>query len=65
MIRIIEGIKVTTDNRGCIIYHLPQEFHRESFKQWKQDHIAEIDRIRNTAKKRTSRNASAARSRNP
>ena len=51
MIRIIEGIKVTTDNRGCIIYHLPPTDHRENFIQWKQDHNAEIAKIRNTAKK--------------
>ena len=51
MITILEGIKVTTDNRGSIIYHLPQTYHRESFIQWKQDHKTEIDKIRNTAKK--------------
>jgi hypothetical protein len=53
MIRIIDGIKVTTDNRGCVIYHLPQTCHRENFIRWKQDHIAEIAKIRNTAKKTT------------
>jgi len=53
MTTIIDGIKVTTDNRGCIIYHLPQTCHREIFIQWKQDHIAEIAKIRNTAKKTT------------
>jgi hypothetical protein len=53
MIRTLDGIKVTTDNRGCIIYHLPPTYHRESFIQWKQDHKMEIDDIRNTAKKTT------------
>jgi hypothetical protein len=51
MVRIIEGIKVTTDNRGCIIYHLPPTYDRENFIRWKQDHIAEIAKIRDTAKK--------------
>jgi hypothetical protein len=50
---ILDGIKVTTDNRGCITYHLPPTYQRESFIQWKQDHFAEIAEIRNTAKKTT------------
>jgi hypothetical protein len=50
MIKILDGIRLTTDKRGCITYHLPPTYHRESFKQWKQDHKAEIDEIRNTAK---------------
>ena len=53
MIRTLDGIKLTTDNRGSITYHLPTTFHRESFKQWKQDHFAEIAKIRNTVKKTT------------
>jgi hypothetical protein len=53
MITILDGIRVTTDSRGCLIYHLPQTYHRESFKQWKQDHVAEIAKIRDTAKKTT------------
>jgi hypothetical protein len=53
MIKTLDGIKVTTDNRGCIIYHLPATYHRESFIQWKQDHIAEIAEMRNNAKKTT------------
>lgn len=53
MITIIDEVKVTTDSRGCLVYHLPQTYHRESFKQWKQDHVAEIAKIRNTAKNKT------------
>jgi len=53
MIRTLDGIKLTTDNRGCITYHLPTTCHRESFIQWKQDHKTEIDKIRNTAKETT------------
>jgi hypothetical protein len=49
----LEGIKVTTDNRGCITYHLPPTYHKENFIQWKQDHIAEIAKIRNTGIKTT------------
>jgi len=45
---ILGGIEVTTDNRGCITYHLPQTYHRENFIQWKQDHMAEIAKIRNS-----------------
>ena len=51
----LDGIKVTTDKRGCIVYHLPPTYHRESFKQWKQDHLAEIAKIRDTAKQGISR----------
>ena len=46
----LDGIKLTTDGRGSIVYHLPQTYHRESFKQWKQDHKAEIDKIRKSSK---------------
>jgi len=55
----MEGIKVTTDNRGCISYILANTCHREIFIQWKQDHSAEIAEIRNTAKKRFFRKASS------
>lgn len=51
MMKILDGIKVTTDNKGCIVYHLPQTCNREIFIQWKQDNLAEITRLRNTAKK--------------
>jgi hypothetical protein len=51
MMKILDGIKVTTDKRGCITYHLPQTCNRESFIRWKQDHIGEIAELRNTAKK--------------
>jgi hypothetical protein len=53
MTTILDDIKVTVDNRGSIVYHLPQTYHRESFKQWKQDHLAEITELRNSAKKST------------
>jgi hypothetical protein len=49
----LEGIKVTTDSRGCITYHLPPKYHKENFIQCKQDHIAEIAKIRNTVIKTT------------
>ena len=49
-----DGIKVTTDNRGCITYHLPPTYHKENFIQWKQDHRAEIAKIRNTGIKTTT-----------
>jgi hypothetical protein len=53
MTTVLDGIRLTTDKRGSIVYHLPQTYHRESFKQWKQDHKAEIDEIRKIAKETT------------
>jgi len=53
MITTLDGIKVTTDHRGCITYHLPPTYHRENFISWKQDHKAEIDKIRDLSKKTT------------
>ncbi len=53
MTTTIDGIKVTTDSRGCVVLHLPPTYHKEIFVQWKQDHNAEIAEIRNTAKKTT------------
>ena len=53
MTTTIDGIKVTTDSRGSVVLHLPPAYHRESFIQWKQDHNAEIAKIRNIAKNTT------------
>jgi hypothetical protein len=54
MTTTIDGIKVTTDNRGYITYHLPPTCNRENFISWKQDHKSEIAKIRGLGKKTTS-----------